>query len=99
MPNMMTPKDLNVIQSYEEGISLTTKFLLAYKQFLGPTAWVALKDIPFQEEIPGKIEGQQPIDNSWVNYLATKFESWFAPTVFPMVGVADFEDQGMTWVF
>lgn len=79
------------------------KYLSAYHGFIGPVNWVALRDmrswkydgppIVDQQGREIKISGQRSIDLDWVKTLANGMKKNYLPTVYPMIGVADCEDD------
>lgn len=83
---MLTAKDLG-------GTGGPTSSLAATNRYSACTAWVRLEQMEPWPGVPGKVQGQRPLNDAWVTELSKKFSAeWFVPTVFPMVGVACFED-------
>lgn len=75
------------------GINGPTDSLAASNRYAGCTAWVRLEQMEPWPGVKGKYQGQRPLEQTWVKSLANHFKDvWFAPTVFPMVGIARFED-------
>lgn len=71
-----------------------TAVLAATNKYRALTVWVRLEDMRPWPGAPGRAVGQRPLDTIWVGQLADHFlHTWFAPTVFPMIGVARFEDH------
>lgn len=75
------------------GVNGPTNSLAASNRYAGCTAWVRLEQMEPWPGVKGKYQGQRPLNDEWVLSLAAHFRDvWFAPTVFPMVGIARFED-------